>query len=120
MRRVLVATALLLAFAATAQGAQKAPLSHAGRWVTDSKGRVTILHGWNLVSKVGSYRPEDAGFGADDARFLRRHGFNTVRLGVIYKALEPNPPADGQPRYSEGYLRSLKRTQRLLARHGIY
>jgi endoglycosylceramidase len=69
---------------------------------------------------VGSYRPEDTGFGADDARFLRRHGFNTVRLGVIYKALEPKPPtAAGKPRYRNGYLRSIARTQRLLARHKI-
>ena len=60
-------------------------------------GRVVILHGVNMVYKVGSYRPADAGFGADDARFLRRHGFNTVRLGIIYKGLEPKPPAAGEP-----------------------
>jgi endoglycosylceramidase len=111
---------LLFAPATTSAAPPKGQLSHEGRWITDAKGRVVTLHGWNLVSKVGSYRPEDSGFGADDARFLKRHGFNTVRLGVIYKALEPNPPADGQPRYSEGYLHSLRRTQRLLARHGIY
>jgi endoglycosylceramidase len=51
---------------------------------------------------------------------LRRNGFNTVRLGVIYKALEPKAPAPGkEPRYREGYLRSIERTQRLLARYGI-
>ena len=55
-----------------------------------------ILHGWNLVSKVGSYRPEDTGFGRNDARFLRRHGFNTIRLGVIYKALEPQAAGRGR------------------------
>ena len=120
MRRLALATLLCAATAATAQAAPK-PLSPEGRWITDSRGRVVVLHGWNLVSKVGSYRPADTGFGRDDARFLRRHGFNTVRLGVIYKALEPDPPGpDGKPRYRTGYLRSIKRTQRLLARHGIY
>jgi endoglycosylceramidase len=111
----------LLLCATSAVAAPNGQLSHDGRWITDAKGRVVILHGWNLVSKVGSYRPEDTGFGADDARFLKRSGFNTIRLGVIYKALEPNPPgADGEPDYADGYLRSIKRTQKLLARHGIY
>ena len=116
--------ALAVACAATAWGtapASAAPLDHEGRWITDQRGRVVVLHGWNLVSKVGSYRPEDTGFGVDDARFLRRNGFNTIRLGVIYKGLEPQPPgADGRPRYSGAYLDSIERTQRLLARHGIY
>jgi endoglycosylceramidase len=120
VRTLVVATLTVLVFAAAADAAPKGPLSHEGRWITDKKGRVVILHGWNLVSKVGSYRPEDSGFSADDARFLHRHGFNTVRLGVIYKALEPEAPAaGGSPRYRNGYLRSLARTQRLLARHKI-
>ncbi|MGI9020919.1 MAG: cellulase family glycosylhydrolase [Solirubrobacterales bacterium] len=106
---------------AQAASATNGQLSHEGRWITDKRGRVVILHGWNLVSKVGSYRPEDTGFGANDARFLKRHGFNTIRLGVIYKALEPKAPgADGRPRYNRAYIRSIKRTQRMLARHGIY
>ena len=82
---------------------------------------MVILHGWNMVYKVGSYRPEAAGFGADDARLLARHGFNTVRLGIIHKGLEPRPPgAGGKPRYDAGYLESIARTERLLADHGIF
>jgi endoglycosylceramidase len=100
--------------------ADAAQLTHEGRWITDARGRVHILHGWNVVSKVGSQRPEDTGFGRDDARFLKRNGFNTIRLGVIYGALEPEPPAaGGPPRYAEGYLRSIERTQRMLAKYGI-
>jgi endoglycosylceramidase len=119
--RLLLSAVLALALLPSfADAAPRGSLSHEGRWITDAKGRVVILHGWNVVSKVGSYRPEDAGFGANDARFLRRHGFNTVRLGVIYKGVEPQPPGpDGKPRYRNGYLRSIARTQRLLARHGI-
>ncbi len=119
--RAAVTACALAVLAPAAEAAPKGQLSHEGRWITDHKGRVVILHGWNLVSKVGSYRPEDTGFGVDDARFLKRNGFNTIRLGVIYKALEPSPPgANGKARYRHGYLRSIGRTQRLLARHGIY
>ena len=34
-------------------------------------------------------------------RWLRRNGFNTIRLGIIYKGLEPNPPsASGRTDYT--------------------
>jgi endoglycosylceramidase len=110
----------LLAAATTASAAPSPPLDHDGRWLTDARGRVVILHGLNMVSKVGSYAPADAGFGPNDARFLRRNGFNTVRLGIIYKALEPNRPAAGQPGYDLGYLRSIQRTERALAKRGVF
>ena len=120
VRRLLVATLLTALFVPATAGAASS-LETEGRWVTDRHGRVVVLHGWNVVSKVGSYRPADTGFGPNDARFLHRHGFNTVRLGVIYKGVEPNPPGtDGRARYQDAYLDSIARTQRMLARHGIY
>jgi endoglycosylceramidase len=113
--------AVTLALAAPAAAGPKPPLSHEGRWLTDSRGRVVLLHGVNMVYKVGSYRPADAGFGADDARFLRRHGFNTVRLGIIYKGLQPRPPSQGgRPDYRRPYLRSIMDTERVLAQRGIF
>jgi len=124
--RAAVATALTVAAALLAGATQsvaspKPPLGHEGPWITDASGRVVILHGFNMVSKVGSYRPEDTGFGGDDAHFLHRHGFNTVRLGIIYKGLEPQPPgADGRPDYRLGYLRSIARTERALAKRKIF
>jgi endoglycosylceramidase len=125
MTRALWAVALsALVCAATAApvaGTPRPPLDHHGRWLTDASGRVVILHGFNMVNKVGSYRPEDTGFAGDDARFLHRHGFNTIRLGIIYKGLEPDPPGpDGRPRYRRGYLRSIARTERVLARRKIF
>lgn len=122
MRALIAAVVGLAVFAgASAIAAPEPPLSHAGRWITDAGGRVVILHGWNMVYKVGSYRPADAGFGADDARFLARNGFNTVRLGVIPRGLEPRlPGVDGRPRYEDSYLRSLARTERTLAGEGIF
>ncbi len=109
------------AVAAPACASPKPPLDHQGRWLTDKVGRAVILHGFNMVYKVGSYRPEDTGFGADDARFLRRNGFNTIRLGIIYNGLEPEPPdSSGTPRYRLGYLRSIARTERVLAKRKIF
>jgi endoglycosylceramidase len=101
--------------AAAVKPAQDAPLGHQGRWVTDRKGRVVVLHGFNMVYKRPPYFPAHAGFGKDDAKFLARNGFNTIRLGLIYKGVEPEP---GQ--YDDAYLAKIAKTQRLLARHGIY
>jgi endoglycosylceramidase len=117
MRRgvaLLVALASLMG-AAAALAAPKAPLGHDGRYITDARGRAVILHGVNMVYKRPPYEPSATGFGADDARFLVRHGFNNVRLGVIYAGVEPQPG-----RYSTEYLWQIKRTQQLLARHGVF
>jgi endoglycosylceramidase len=96
---------------ATPQG----PLSNAGRWITDAHGHVVILHGLNMVYKLPPYVPRAIGFGANDAAFLRRNGFDTVRLGLIYKAVEPEP---GQ--YDASYIDKLRSTERMLAAHGIF
>jgi endoglycosylceramidase len=125
---VALAAAVALALAPAAHAAKRKPprgpqppLSHEGRFFTDEVRRVVFLHGFNVVYKVGSYRPADTGFGRNDARFLRRHGFNTIRLGLIYNGLEPDPPGpDGAARYQGEYLRSIARSERVLARHRIF
>ncbi|HEX6116905.1 MAG TPA: cellulase family glycosylhydrolase [Solirubrobacterales bacterium] len=124
-RALFVATALLaLLIPATALAAApgpKPPLSANGYFFTDASGRAVFMHGFNMVYKVGSYAPSDFGFGADDARFLRRHGFNTIRLGLIYKGLEPDPPGpSGRPAYDVGYLDKIAKTERVLAKHRIF
>jgi endoglycosylceramidase len=115
LRGALLGVAAALVAAATAAAAPSAPLGHEGRWITDARGRAVILHGVNMVYKRPPYLPSTTGFGADDARFLARHGFNNVRLGIIYAGVEPQPGA-----YSAAYIKGIKRTQKLLARHGIY
>jgi endoglycosylceramidase len=95
--------------------AGKAPLGHAGRWLTDAAGRVVILRGFNMVNKLPPYHPAALGFGADDAAFLREHGFNTVRLGIIWKALEPEPGS-----YDDGYLDQIAATVEALGRESQY
>jgi endoglycosylceramidase len=113
----LIGAALVaLACAATsAHAAPSPPLNHAGRWITDADGRVVVLHGVNMVSKRAPYAPDANGFSEDDAAFLEAEGFNTVRLGLIYKAIEPQPG-----RYDDAYIARIRATVDTLARHGIY
>jgi endoglycosylceramidase len=90
------------------------PLSHAGRWITDAKGRVVILHGTNMVYKLAPYYPAAAGFDAPDAAFLHKNGFNAVRVGIIWKALEPEAGV-----YDDAYLQQIEQTVATLALKGI-
>jgi len=90
------------------------PLAHSGRWITDTQGRVVILHGMNMVYKLPPYAPDAIGFNDDDAAFLAAEGYNTVRVGVIYKAVEPKPDV-----YDDHYLSRIANTVDILGRHGI-
>ena len=115
---MILAIGLLLAGAAsgraaTARATPAAP-GHAGRWITDASGRVLIVHGINMVYKLPPYDPEAVGFGDDDAAFLVSIGFNAVRVGVIWKAVEPQPGV-----YDDAYLSHIAATVATLARHGI-
>ena len=114
-RRALLAALVLIALAApAASAAPQLPLSHSGRWITDSEGRVVVLHGLNMVYKRPPYAPDAIGFGDDDAAFLASEGYNTVRLGLIYKAIEPQPG-----HYDDAYLQRIENTVNTLGRHGI-
>src|SRR3954470_10023799 len=84
-----VALAVLVPGSSSARPSPGLELGHRGRWLTDAEGRVVILHGVNMVAKLPPYDPSTLGFDEDDAAFLQRYGFNTVRLGLIFKAIEP-------------------------------
>ncbi len=86
-----------------------------GHWILDPDGRVLLLHGVNMVYKRQPYAPDKIGFGRDDARFLARNGFRTVRLGLIWKAVEPRPG-----KYDDRYLARIARTAEILADEGIW
>jgi len=90
-------------------------LSHEGRWLTDETGRVVLLHGTNFVQKFPPIPPADAGFDADDAAFIAAQGFNVVRLGAVFGSIMPEPGV-----LDAGYVDSLAKTARVLAREGIY
>ena len=118
--RSFITTALVIALGTVALGgpaeAADAPRpSQAGRWLLDPDGRVLVLHGVNMVNKTGNHEPGATGFGADDAAFLAEQGFTTVRLGLIWKAVEPSP---GE--YDDAYLESVRETTELLAAEGIW
>src|SRR5262249_1025927 len=102
------------AIPAPAQAGPALPLAHAGRWITDARGRVVVLHGTNMVYKPAPYSPAAAGFDGRDAAFLRSNGFNAVRVGIIWTALEPQPGV-----YDDAYLEQIEQTVALLARRGI-
>jgi endoglycosylceramidase len=97
-----------------ARAASAPTLGHSGRWITDATGRVVIVHGINMVYKLPPYYPAAVGFGDDDAAFLSRNGLDAVRVGVIWKALEPSPGS-----YDDAYLSQIASTVDTLARHGV-
>ena len=110
----LLAVIALIAAPAVARSSEHPSIGHRGRWLTDARGRVVILHGVNMVMKVPPYQPSAMGFGDDDAALLAREGFNTVRLGLIMKGLEPKPGV-----FDDAYLNAYLATVRTLGAHGI-
>jgi len=91
------------------------PLKNADRWIVDSDGRTVIIRGVNMINKMPpDYTLSATGFGEVDAQLLAANGFNAVRVGVIYSAVEPTP---GQ--YDVDYLQDIKGTVDMLAGYGI-
>lgn len=95
--------------------ARTSDLGHSGRWLTNAEGQVVILHGLNMVYKKPPYEPAAAGFGSVAATSLAREGFDVVRLGVIYSAVEPEPGV-----FSTSYIDSIEKTVEELGADGIY
>lgn len=115
--------------------------SPGGSYLYDSKGRVVLMHGTNVVYKHPPYiaypdpgQPWD--FSAQDAAMMQKLGFNIVRLGIEWQALEPGtggpnqpqictPGAPGDPHefnqaIADAYLKHVAATVKLLAHYGIY
>ncbi|WP_428384322.1 cellulase family glycosylhydrolase [Nevskia ramosa] len=92
-------------------------LRHQGGWLVDRQGRVVILHGVNAVWKHAPYTPPDSleGFTAADADWLAAHGFNAMRLGVLFAGVMPQ-----QGVIDHSYLDRIDRVVKLLAARGIY
>jgi endoglycosylceramidase len=90
-------------------------VGHSGRWLLDAQGRVLIVHGRNVVNKLAPFTAQAWGFGDDDAMFLQAHGFNAVRLGVLWEAVEPQPGV-----YDAAYVAAVRQMEQLLASYGIY
>lgn len=104
---------MMVSLPSAAQAESDRPTT-AGTWLVDPAGRALVVHGVNMINKLGSYAPDATGFGDDDAAFLAANGLDSVRLGVIWKALEPEP---GQ--YDDAYLARIRGTVETLERHGV-
>jgi endoglycosylceramidase len=118
--------------------------SPGGPYLYDSKGRVILMHGVNVVYKHAPFIAypdpgEPWNFDATDAAKMQRLGFNVVRLGIEWQALEPGSGGPNQPQIctpgtpettgavgewnqtvAEQYLGHVAATVKLLARYGIY
>lgn len=98
----------------TATITERGPLGQSGRWFTDGDGRAFLTQGSNIVYKHDPYTPEAGGFNEDDADWLVQQGFDSMRVGIIWKAVEPEP---GE--YNDKYLDSIARTISMLTERGI-
>jgi endoglycosylceramidase len=98
-----------------ADRATSALIGHDGQFLTDSEGQVVTLHGLDMAYKLAPYEPAAIGFGAVAAQSLGSNGFDLVRLGVFYSAVEPRPGV-----FSQAYMKSIAGTVAALAHDGIY
>lgn len=114
--RTLLGAALSVSVITTACAAGFSEVvGNSGRWLRDKDDRVVLLHGVNVANKKPPYEPSAMGFDADDADALAREGFNTVRLAMYWKAIEPQPGI-----YDDQYLDKVQATVALLASRGIH
>ncbi len=94
-------------------------LRHEGRWLTDSLGRVVMLHGGNVIQLVGDAHLAGAGAGRDrwrpeTPRLLAQAGFNGARLIVFMDRVAPQPN-----RIDHGYLDAVAATVTAYADQGV-
>ena len=115
--------------------------SPGGPYLYDANNRVVLLHGVNVVYKHPPYiaypdRGKPWDLSAADAARMQSLGFNVVRLGLEWQALEPGSGGPNQPKIctpgtpgdphefnravAEAYLSHVAATVKLLSRYGIY
>lgn len=97
-----------------ADSGQHGPFRTQGRWITDGAGKVVIPHGENVANKRAPYTVDALGVTEEDAEFLAAHGFNSVRLAVLWAGTEPTPGV-----YDDAYLANVRRTVEMFHRHGL-
>ena len=91
------------------------------KMLLDSEGRTLILHGVNAIYKVPPYLPDSSRFDVetslneDDIRNLSEWGFNFVRLGVMWEAVEKKEGV-----YDTQYINQVKEIIKQLGKAGIY
>ncbi len=87
----------------------------------DQANRTVLLHGVNVVYKVDPYIPSSDSFNPelsltdDEIASLVDWGFNFVRLGVMWEAVERSPGT-----YNQTYLDQVDSLITRLGQKGIY
>ena len=92
------------------------------RFILDNYGRYSIFHGGNVVVKLPPYLPTLDEFDYQyslntehDLATMKRLGFNSVRLGVIWEAVEKAPGV-----YDMEYLDKVEQIINKLGENGVY
>ena len=92
------------------------------RFILDNYGRYSIFHGGHVVVKLPPYLPTLDKFDYQmslntphDLETMRRLGFNSVRLGVIWESVEIAPGV-----YDYEYLDKIENIINTLGENGIY
>ncbi len=89
-------------------------VSVSGSKFLDPQGRHLLLHGVNIVDKSANWEQykwlDEAGYAA-----MKSWGFNCIRLGFTWAAVEPEPG-----KYNPACLAELDRRVAWAAKHGMY
>lgn len=95
-------------------------ITTSGQKFIDSEGRQRIFNGMNFCDK-GYYDPESprkiytVDFNEDLIKNISEMGFNIIRLGLTWDAVEPEPR-----KYDEEYLDKIQKVADLCAKYGVY
>lgn len=95
-------------------------ISTEGKYFVDSEGRQRIFSGINLCDKGNNddgrvKKSYAVDFDEALIKELAENGFNIVRLGMIWDAVEPEPY-----KYDEEYLDRVEKVANLCEKYGIY
>ena len=121
MKKLLSLATLALLFSSVFAQKGRISIDPKSRQMKDGSGRSVIFHGVNVVYKVDPYIPDRNNFDAQlsltdkELDDLVNWGFNFVRLGVMWEAVERAP---GQ--YNMTYLDDVENLITRLGERGIY
>jgi endoglycosylceramidase len=105
----------------TAEGVSRLDIDSSSRFFIDQDDRQVLLHGVNVVYKVTPYIPSTGDWDTEDSlddhdiELLKQWGFNFVRLGVMWEAVEREEGV-----YDEEYLNKVEAMINKLGDAGIY
>ena len=110
MKRILLAISSLFLAVSAQQG--RISVNTTSRMMQDEAGRSVMFHGVNIVYKVWPYTIDIEEAEIDQ---MVQWGFNFVRMGVMWEAVERSPGV-----YNETYLDEVEALINKLGKKGIY